>query len=220
MFPETLFGRLNNSNSSIKKVFNKDAPFYLYFVGAGGSFVGLGIATIIGFTTGISEFGLGGFEHPYPLVIIGSPPFSAVWYFVDNIYSHNIPELQFKHIATCFLISEAEILLYHFLYGKDHEMNRKENTLPLGASIMVFVVIPISEVIYLKLWGPLKRDSSFMLRMRDKDTALLEIKKDKLEFNIPKIKYVISTAKEEQIFHLPENRLLSTYKIKIFQLNL
>jgi hypothetical protein len=90
-----------------------------------------------------------GFVFPlvwYPSVTIGAPIGASFGLWIKNHFPA-------EHLFPLIGIGASEMLAYHFLYGKrqlkvEGEGFRRAN---VGATLMGFLVVPLSQILYLEL---------------------------------------------------------------------
>lgn len=149
----TVFGQPSQSPDSIDK---NTTYSNIYFRSLVGSLVGWAGAYDIKII--ISTLGDRSFKESvlyplnccaYPLMAVGAPIGSALMMMANP----RPPVNSIKEAWPLFLIGGLEMSLYHFAYGngKFKKNNSSSHRLALrGASIVSFVVIPLSHLIYLK----------------------------------------------------------------------
>jgi len=152
----TVFGQPSQSPDLIEKKPSYSGVYIRSFLGSLGGFAGAyAVKTIIN-SLGDRSFGeslLYTLNRAYPLMVVGAPVGSVLMLMDKGSYRHHPPVNSIKEAWPLFLIGSLEMSLYHFAYGngKYKQKNISSNWIALrGASIVSFVVIPLSHLIYLK----------------------------------------------------------------------
>lgn len=128
-------------------------------------------------------------NRAYPLMVVGAPVGSVLMLMDKGRYRSPPPVNSIKEAWPLFLIGGLEMSLYHFAYGNGKYKRKKASSHRLalrGASIVSFVVIPLSHLIYLKRYKRTSNSASAKKFFENpKSLGLVSWLEEGLQFRFP-----------------------------------